>query len=877
MVDSRKDTPRSVHFQDGSRVSESTALLANTRTPQLSSSPPSPWFNSIFKNSRPLGDNPLVEHPLLPKFNTDASEYALGKLRGVSDESLGLVSIVFNKVNALKLLQVLFALVAGYICTYIPADGMETSRCVGLVVVMCVLWGMEPIPTHIAGLMIPLIATLFPMMHTEATCVDSKLHGKHGMHKHHHKAPHTTNVQCHTDFDCFSVGLSDHAHCPSQTMTSSQSAVVLSESFFKPMIFLFIGTFAISAALSKRKLDVRFARWVIRNISRDPKWVMLFLMITGWFLSMWVTNIAGAIAMVAVSGPLLVQTTPLSQQRKRSQGPSSLAVDPSPVVISENSRQEGSPREGRSTPLGATSITVDDKRTVSLPQQQNTFAKALLLGIAFACDLGGQPTPIASPQNLLAKQDIQELIPADGVEPNHLTFVQWMCVGIVPSLIAVVLIWAILWFYFKPGDITLQSDIEDEIYAAVKKNLAQLKKSPALRSANANAVVKRFLESPHLGASPLLPPANRRQGSSTGSQEFSREPRSLEALDEALDEIDGSILPPPARSWKDDDSKMISDASEGPGGRNHKKSPARISASSRGKGSMLNHDANSTSGSAVAGPSRDFDDDSDVSENKPLLQLVQEDPQRGAELNEQLGELIATVEDYNKDSVSCWARCLGPYWYRRELWDDAFVVVVSGFTITMWVLSNSPAIHDIIGDTGIMGLVPVIAFYSTGLLNKEDFKNMQWNVIILVGSGLALGTVIQSSGLLGVLSTIITDHGPNQPFPIVVILNVVVWIIANFVSHTAAAAVTMPLVIGIGSSYGKGRIAALLAVMSDSCAMGLPVSGFPNTVAFGVHDITGKTQYLTAGDFMKTGFPLGFMTVGIVSTVGYAMGLLIGL
>ncbi len=92
----------------------------------------------------------------------------------------------------------------------------------------------------------------------------------------------------------------------------------------------------------------------------------------------------------------------------------------------------------------------------------------------------------------------------------------------------------------------------------------------------------------------------------------------------------------------------------------------------------------------------------------------------------------------------------------------AFVVVVCLTTITLWAVNNY--VENFLGGTGIVGLIPVVCFFATNVLkynlqvlphnhsSKNDFKELSWDVLMLLSGGLALGAAIQSSGLLGILA-----------------------------------------------------------------------------------------------------------------------------
>lgn len=69
------------------------------------------------------------------------------------------------------------------------------------------------------------------------------------------------------------------------------------------------------------------------------------------------------------------------------------------------------------------------------------MSKALLLGIALSSNIGGAASPIASPQNLIALQNMEP-------EPNWGT---WFFIALPVCIISILLIWILLLVTFQPG------------------------------------------------------------------------------------------------------------------------------------------------------------------------------------------------------------------------------------------------------------------------------------------------------------------------------------------------------------------------------------------------------------------------------------------
>lgn len=99
-------------------------------------------------------------------------------------------------------------------------------------------------------------------------------------------------------------------------------------------------------------------------------------------------------------------------------------------------------------------------------------------------------------------------------------------------------------------------------------------------------------------------------------------------------------------------------------------------------------------------------------------------------------------------------------------------------TIGLWCVAHE--IEDIVGDMGVIALVPIIAFFGTGILKKDDFEQFAWTIVFLAMGGIALGKAVMSSGLLDVLDILIRDMVEGfSLYTVVIILSPVVLVSEN--------------------------------------------------------------------------------------------------
>ena len=158
-----------------------------------------------------------------------------------------------------------------------------------------------------------------------------------------------------------------------------------------------------------------------------------------------------------------------------------------------------------------------------------------------------------------------------------------------------------------------------------------------------------------------------------------------------------------------------------------------------------------------------------------------------------------------------------------------FISLVTLGTIILWCLSHQ--LERLFGDMGVVAIIPLVLFFGTGILTKEDFNNFLWTIIILAAGGLSLGKAVNSSGLLHTIAGAITDEVEGMSlYGILVVFASLILVVATFISHTVAALIILPLVKSVGDNMDQPHPNLLVmgSALMCSAAMGLPTSGFPN-------------------------------------------------
>lgn len=144
----------------------------------------------------------------------------------------------------------------------------------------------------------------------------------------------------------FDLGMNQETH---DRMPPKQIAILLCSKFMDSVIFVFLGSMTMSACLSKLKITDRVSSYLLPKLSKDPKWILLSVMLLNVLIGSVLSNVASTTIVLTFCLP-----------------------------------------------------------TIRFLHPDSTFTKALLLGIAWSGNTAGQSTPISSPQNILAMKYISE-------------------------------------------------------------------------------------------------------------------------------------------------------------------------------------------------------------------------------------------------------------------------------------------------------------------------------------------------------------------------------------------------------------------------------------------------------------------------------------
>ena len=167
------------------------------------------------------------------------------------------------------------------------------------------------------------------------------------------------------------------------------------------------------------------------------------------------------------------------------------------------------------------------------------------------------------------------------------------------------------------------------------------------------------------------------------------------------------------------------------------------------------------------------------------------------------------------------------------------VLGVFGVTVLLWLTSSLPLVDSLFRSAGIIALIPPIVFFGSGLMDKDDLSDLNWNVLLLMGGGMSLGNAIRDTGLAEWIVGGV-DHNTLGLVMVIAIFGALAIILSTFMSNTATASLMAPIMLIIALDMGPTVDIMAAIALSCSMAMALPVSTPPNAIAYGQEVIDMK-------------------------------------
>lgn len=167
---------------------------------------------------------------------------------------------------------------------------------------------------------------------------------------------------------------------------------------------------------------------------------------------------------------------------------------------------------------------------------------------------------------------------------------------------------------------------------------------------------------------------------------------------------------------------------------------------------------------------------------------------------------------------------------------------------SLGVLQLAVALAAVVVLYVLLKIVPISTLY----------EQIEWPVIVLLGSMIPLGTALETAGGTGLIANAIVSF--TEPFPIAIVLTVLMIVtmtLSDLLNNTATAVIAAPIAVNIATALEVSPDPFLMAVaVAASCAFLTPIGHKNNTLIMG----PGGYRF---GDYWRMGLPLEIIVIAV--------------
>ncbi len=165
----------------------------------------------------------------------------------------------------------------------------------------------------------------------------------------------------------------------------------------------------------------------------------------------------------------------------------------------------------------------------------------------------------------------------------------------------------------------------------------------------------------------------------------------------------------------------------------------------------------------------------------------------------------------------------------------------------------------------ILFIFPVACSPKKPIVTIKDLNRLPWDIILLLGGGLALADLFVKTGLAVWFAQSVSGIKDIGTFGLITSITVLLKFLTELTSNTAISATFLPLFGSFAIEYGVHIYSITIPlVFTASLAFMLPVGTPPNAIVFG----SGHVKIM---EFVKAGLYLNIISIILVSLYSYIM------
>lgn len=187
--------------------------------------------------------------------------------------------------------------------------------------------------------------------------------------------------------------------------------------------------------------------------------------------------------------------------------------------------------------------------------------------------------------------------------------------------------------------------------------------------------------------------------------------------------------------------------------------------------------------------------------------------------------------------------------------DQKLFMYIFGATILLWITTS---FHGL--SSSLIAILAATFLFLIKLLKLEDLNKINYEVLILFGGGLVLGSAMFSTGLSEFFANNLGSLIQGYP-PLIIIITIITFsiLLGAFASNTATAAILVPVLIPLATVVNfSPKTLAMLGGIAVSLDFLLPVGTPPNAIAYS----TGK---VSIKEMLKAGILLTIISIIVLA------------
>jgi sodium-dependent dicarboxylate transporter 2/3/5 len=154
----------------------------------------------------------------------------------------------------------------------------------------------------------------------------------------------------------------------------------------------------------------------------------------------------------------------------------------------------------------------------------------------------------------------------------------------------------------------------------------------------------------------------------------------------------------------------------------------------------------------------------------------------------------------------------------------------------------------------------------TRMADNQTLLDVPWDIVILLGGGLALAEGFQASGLSLVLAKKLNVLSAMPLYFMILLISLVVLFTTELTSNIATVTLVLPILAAMSQSTHQHPLLLMIpATICCSLAFMLPVATPPNAIVF-------SSNVLKVADMAKAGFLLNILSLILVPTYMISLG-----